>query len=381
MMLGVAALVVVMAVVSGFESTLRNAIVDLVGHVYILKRGAALEPLEEMEPKLKSIAPEIRGLTPFVYVEGILTKDGKVGGVAVQGLDSVAVDQALGVKKRLVEGSFVIEPDAQGVPQAVIGQALKRKFGLKVGDLFSVALPRTSAQSSSGGFKARVARFKVAGVVDLGMHDFDKRYVLTSATSAQNLGGLGKRYSGVRIRISEAGLAQDVSFRLSSELGMGYVVRDWVDSKRNLFEALQIEKVIIFIVVLFITVVACFNIASSLLVTVLRRFGDIGIFKALGMPQWRIMRLFSYQGLALGAVGAFGGVAIGLLVCWLIVSTNIIYVPSEIYNIDHLPVEIRIKDVSWIVAVAMALCWISTLWPAKRGASQAVVEGLKYDER
>jgi lipoprotein-releasing system permease protein len=227
-----------------------------------------------------------------------------------------------------------------------------------------------------------VGRFKVSGVVDLGMYDYDVRYVLTSAEAVQQVGGLGNRFSGIRIRINDIEKTKEVSLRLATEMvKRGYIVRDWTESRSNLFKAVDYEKIIIFIIILFITVVACFNIASSLFITVLRRFGDIGILKAMGMSERKIVRLFSFQGLILGALGTFLGVLLGLFLCWLVLHTKLIDVPTEIYHIDHLPIQVQFFDLFSIVFVAMILCWISTLWPAWRGAKQLVVEGLKYDER
>jgi lipoprotein-releasing system permease protein len=193
------------------------------------------------------------------------------------------------------------------------------------------------------------------------------------------LAGLGDIYTGVRILLTDDKYAREASFKFSTELGMNYLSRDWLESNHNLFEAIKLEKVVIFVILMFMTIAACFNISSTLFVSVLRRYGDISILKTLGATRSRLIRFFSLQGLVIGAIGSFGGLILGGILCLVVAKSNFIYVPAEIYHVRHLPVEMRMTDLVMIMVVSMILCFLSTLAPAFRGARLNPVEGLKYD--
>ena len=381
MILGVAALVVVMAVVSGFETTLRNAVVDVTGHVLLLKRGEPLDPLATLEPKLRKIVPQIQSVAPFVHVEGIVANKGKIASIVVEGFDPATVERTLRLSPRMVSGKFDLGTGLEPKSPIVVGVGLAEKLGLKTGDEVAVVLPKNAATVKVLGFATRLKTFKVAGIVDLGMYEYDTRFMLTSAKAAQDLEGLGNVYTGLRIRLSDnsAEAARDASFKLSTELGLNYISRDWLEVNHNLFEAIKLEKIVIFVILLFMTVAACFNISSTLFVSVLRRYGDISVLKTLGATRGRLLRFFSLQGLVIGGLGSFLGLVVGALLCLFVAKTNFIYVPAEIYHVRHLPIEMRFSDLVMIMAASMLLCFLSTLAPAFRGARLNPVEGLKYD--
>jgi lipoprotein-releasing system permease protein len=379
MALGVGTLVVVMSVVSGFETTLKNAVIDVTGHILLLKRGEALDPLDKLEPRLKQIVPSIVSMAPFVHVEGIVAHGGKISSIVVEGFDPKSVEQTLRLRPRLVSGHYDLGTGNEEFPPALVGWGLAEKLGLKPGDILNIVLPRNSPTAKVLGFSTRLKKFTVAGIIDLGMYEYDTRFILTSAKAAQDLGGIGDAYTGMRIKLSDDKLARDASFALSTELGMNYLSRDWLEINHNLFEAIKLERVVIFIVMLFMTVAACFNISSTLYVSVLRRYSDISVFKTLGATQKRLIRFFSLHGLIIGMIGALSGLFLGGAICLLIAKTNLIYVPAEIYHIRRLPVEMRPLDLVIIMVASFLLCFLSTLAPAFRGARLNPVEGLKYD--
>ncbi|MDZ4677865.1 MAG: FtsX-like permease family protein [Oligoflexia bacterium] len=379
MALGIGTLVVVLSVISGFESAIKNAVVDVTGHILLLKRGAPLDPLSELEPRLQKLVPQITSTTPFVHVEGMVAHKGKLGGVVVEGFEPNDVEKTLTLRPRLVKGDFNLGTGLEKFPPVIIGQALAEKFELQIGDEVSVVLPKNNSTMKVLGFSARLKKFKVAGIMDMGMHQYDTRFMLTSAKAAQDLGGLGPVYTGLRIKLTDADLARDASFLISTELGLMYLTRDWVESNHNLFAAIKLERIVIFIVMLFMTVAACFNIASTLFISVLRRYGDISVFKTMGATQARLVRFFSLQGMVLGALGSILGIALGLSVCLVIAKTNFIYVPAAVYHLNRLPVEVRMIDIIMILASSFLLCFLSTLAPAIKGAKLHPVEGLKYD--
>ena len=379
MALSVAALVIVMGVISGFETTLRNAVVDVTGHLHLIKRGEPIfEPMDTFIPKLKKIVPAIESVAPFVHVEGMIAHRGRIAGVGVEGFEPQSVGRTLNLRDRIVDGKFDLGTGLERVPPIVIGKGLAKKLQIKIGDEINVILPKNSPSSKVTGFKSVVKKFKVVGLIDLGMYQYDTRFLITSAKAAQDLGGIGPYYLGVRIKLTDPNLAADASFKLSTELSQ-FVSRDWMESNYNLFSAIKLEKVVIFIVVLFITIAACFNIASTLFISVLRRFGDISILKTLGATQFRLMKFFTLQGLAIGFVGTTLGIFLGLVISFIIAKTNIIYVPPEVYHLSRLPIEIRFVDLGLVILASMLLCFVATLAPARRGAKLNPIEGLRYD--
>jgi lipoprotein-releasing system permease protein len=377
--LGVAALVVVMSVVSGFETTLRNAVVDVTGHIYLIRRNDAPDSMGDLEKKLHKIVPQITSMLAFVQVQGLAAHKGRIGGVVVEGFDTKNVESTLNLRHRVIEGRFNLGSGLESEPPILVGRGLAEKLNIKVGEELSIVLPKTSPTAKILGFTPRLKKFLVAGVIDLGMYEYDARLLMTSAKAAQDLGGIGNSFSGLRIKLSDADLARQASFNISNELGAGYVIRDWLEANHNLFEAIKLEKKVIFLVMLFMTIAACFNISSTLFISVLRRYGDISVLRTMGAKKSGMIKFFSLQGLIIGAFGSLIGLGIGVGVCLVVKYTDFIYVPAEIYHLRRLPIEFRFLDIFLIVAVSFLLCFISTLAPALKGAKLNPIEGLKYD--
>lgn len=378
MALGVGTLLVTMSVISGFQSTIQNSVTDVTGHILLIKRGEPLDNLDILLPRLQKVAPDIVSATPFVHVEGMAAHKGKISGVVVQGLQADA-EKTLNLRSRVIEGVYDLKTNIGGLPPAIIGKGLRDKLNFKLGDEINIVLPKTSPTAKVTGFVAQLKKFRVAGVVDLGMYDYDSRYILMSSQSAQNLGGIGPFFTGLRIKLQDGMKANRTSLNLSTELGYTYYVRDWMESHRNLLEAIKLEKIVIFIVLLFMTVAACFNISSTLFISVLKRYPDIALLKTMGATHGRIVKFFSLQGMMLGVMGCILGLALGLGMCMVIAKTRLIYVPAEIYHISYLPVEIRWTDITYVMLASLGLCFLSTLGPAWRGGRLNPVEGLKYE--
>lgn len=379
MTVSVACLTVAMAVVSGYETTLERAIIDVVGHVQVVKRAAYSQNIEDVLTNIKKAAPEVEAYTPFINVEGIVAGQGKLSGALIQGIDPATFDQVLGIRSRLIQGDFDLKKK-DGVPSAVAGKALVRKFGLKVGETFKIVIPVPS-RSDSTHFSPKVRSYVLSGVLDLGKAEYDERSIMVDLKEAQEFAGAGENFSGIRMKIRDAKAAPEVSLRLMRELGSGYWTMDWTEVNKNLFEAVKIERVAIFFVILVLVVAACFNIASGLFVSVLRRYGDISILRAMGFSRRDVSRIFVYQGLFFGVVGTVAGLCLGLLLGWLFVVAQkyIVLMPVEAYRLDHIGIDIRWLDCLAVVVAATVICLLSTLVPARRGAKLDPVEGLRYE--
>lgn len=379
MSFGVAALVLAMAIVSGYTSTLKRSVIDSFGHLVLVKKGPGFRSDGEFEKEIVPQIPELTSATPFLLLEAILAKRGELGGVILEGVDFESYNKVVNLQKHLIAGSFERTGDSQ-FPIAYIGKGIQKKYNLSIGDEFRIVLPVGGGLPGQS-FRTKVATFTLGGVLDLGRYDFDQRYVVTDLKTAQEFGDVGSRISGYRMRIRDGEAAEAVKFRLEEKLGYPYMFRTWYDSNRNVFLAADYEKVVIFFIVLLMVVAASFNIASSLFVSVLKRFHDISILKAMGASKSFIYWLFATQGLFIGLAGALLGITLGYAICEIFMLVQDYYplFPADIYRIDHVDVEIRIADLVLILISSMVICFLASLIPAKRGAELLPVEGLRYE--
>ncbi len=391
--LGVASLVIAMAVVSGYESTLRMTVVNMQGHIVILKHGGIETERAEIEKKVQGAVPELQAMTPFLVLEGLIVHKKKLSGVALEGVEPGTVGLVLSLEKTLIDGDArlglekhsgaagsVAMEASETPPAALVGRGLSQKFNLKVGDEFRLVIPITRSRSQEG-FRPKTQKFRVGGVLDLGRADYDERYILTDLATAQKFGELPDRISGWRLRLEKDSQALGVAKRLDDQLGSSFWTRTWIDANHNLFQAVKYEKAIIFVIVMLMIVAAAFNVASTLFLSVVRRYSQIGILKAMGVSAVFIQRLFTVQGLIVGATGTIFGLVLGLIGCQVFLWAEKKYglFPGEVYKLSFVQLEVRPTDLFLILGVALFFCYLSALAPAKRGAKLLPVEGLRYE--
>jgi lipoprotein-releasing system permease protein len=378
MMLGVASLVVSMGVISGYETTLRKTVTDLIGHVTLVRTGAE-DSDEEFIERLKKETPGFVSATAFTHLEGVLAHNKKLSGVLVEGVDPETWTSVMNLKPRLIRGQLAVH-GSDGENYAVIAKGIAEKFALNPGDRFRLVFPKSDPYNEER-LRPIVLKLQVAGVISLGRHDFDNRYVLVGRPTLQGLarGGLG--VSGFRMRLEDENKAGEVSFKLSKTYGTQFWVKYWWDVNRNLFRAVELEKAILFFVLQIIVAAACFNIMGTLFVTVLKRYSDISILKAIGAPNRFILRVFSNLGLMIGCVGSLLGILLGLGLCLGFTYIQEIWtvMPAEVYKLDNVQVEVRSFDLMIIFAFSMLICFLSTLIPSRWGTKLTPTEGLHYE--
>ncbi len=375
--LGVACLIVSMSVVSGVEKFIQSSIIDLYGDILIHKPGDKIADVESLTDKIKNSSKEVTGITPYAMVQGVAVREGHVYGVVLQGLEATTMNDVLNLKPRLVSGELDFKSEGK-VTNAVVGKEAVKQLKLKIGDVFTVIVPRPSRTKISNFSPAQQA-YRLAGIMDFGKYDYNEKVLVTSAESVQHLAGIGKEFLGFYVKIRKSQDAKKVSDTIREAIGEDYRVRDWEMVNINFFTALKVERVVIFIVVLFIVIVASFNISSTLLVTVMRRYSDISVFRTLGADREFMKRLFTYQGLWIGLIGAILGTFLGLALCYLIRHYKFIDIPGDIYKFDQLPINIQFFDVTLIFLVTILICYLSSLIPAARGSRLSPIEGLRYE--
>ncbi|WP_413560994.1 FtsX-like permease family protein [Bdellovibrio sp. HCB209] len=379
LILGVASLVVSMAVMSGFESTLQQAMTDVSGHVQVVKRSRFPDDWRELEERIKKLEPKMITSTRFAFVEGIMAHNGQISGVLLEGLDKDRLNETLRLGSRVKEGSADLSAPSEQ-PLALIGSGLAKKMGLAIGDTFRVVLPIADASDPSN-FKRKVGVFKLQGVLELGKYEWNERFIIIDLTAAQEVAAIGDRYTGLMLRFHDAQYAREAGYRLSQSLGSPYWVRDWRDSNENLFDAVAVERPAIFFVVSVIIFVAAFNISSTLFVNVVQRFKDIAILKTVGLSRKDVIKIFTIQGLILGGVGLAGGFILGLILCGLFnwAQGRLGLISGAVYRVDSIQVNVRLMDSLAICAATMLICFLATLAPARRGADLNPMEGLRNE--
>lgn len=378
LVLGVAALVVCMGVFTGFESTLKNAMIDVSGHVQIVKRSKFQDNWVDLVSRIKKVEPSIVGAGRFVFLEAVTAHQGRISGILIQGIDIKETSGVLNFSGRVIEGSGDLQEN-QEVPQALIGKGLASKLGLKIGDNFRAVVPVVST-SDQAGFRRKIGLFKVRGILELGKFEWNERFVVTDLQAAQDMAEIGDRYTGLVVKFNDAEEARLAAFRLSQVLGGPYWIRDWRESNENLFEAVSIEKVVIFFVVLIIVLVAAFNVSSTLLVNVMQRYSDIAILKTVGVSEKQIRWIFSIHGVVIGGMGVLCGFLVGWGLCFLftIIEARFGLMAGSVYKVEGIAAQIKAIDLLVIALSTMAICFVATLAPARRGAKLTPVDGLRY---
>lgn len=376
--MGVAVLVVAMSSFSGFETTLKRAIIEAVGDVAIYKRSGKIDKIEVLEKQLNPYMGSVQDKLYFLGQESLVASKGKIAAVFLQGVEKEKAASVLNLKNRITRGqdSWEYRDD---IPPAYVGKDLLKKMGLQIGDTFKIILPRTSKTSASD-LNPIIKTFYVTAALDLGKYDFNSRFLFVDLPIVQDL--LNTRMiSGIRLKLKNSDRAEKWAQVVQEKLGWSYSVMDWRQTNKNYFSAIDYEKRVIFFVVLVIVIASGFNVITSLFVTILKRYRDISLFKTLGARPRDIGFLFCLHGLLLGAIGTLLGLTIGWILCYLFEMGQKVFplLPADIYRLSFVATEFRTQDIVWICSATMTICFLSTLIPALRGARLSPVEGLKYE--
>ncbi len=316
--------------------------------------------------------------TPYIYAQAMISVRGKVRGVIVRGIDAGTASQVISLPKYLLEGSIQdLSSPSDGSANIIIGKELAVSSSIKIGDAVQLISPQ--GKRTPIGAMPRVQNFRVSGIFKCGMYEFDSNLVYMNLGDAQKFFEMGEGVTGIEVALKDIYNAPKLGSRIESALGTPYWTRTWQDMYRNLFSALKLEKIAMFIILTFIVLVAAFNIIISLIMLVMEKTRDIAVLKALGATSDRIMRIFVVQGMIVGIVGTFLGAVAGIAGSALLARYPIIELPEEIYTISRLPVSIQFFDVLIICAVALTICFAATLYPSLRAARLKPAEALRYE--
>jgi lipoprotein-releasing system permease protein len=380
--LGVAALIVVLSVMNGFQKEVRARILSVVSHVQITGADSRLEDWQVVARE-SAAHPQVAAAAPFVNAQGMLLFGASVRGVVVRGIvpeleqkvAEIGLHMKAGKLESLVPGEFGI----------VLGSELARALGARDGDKVTLIAPQGLV--TPAGILPRLKQFTLVGVFEVGMFEYDSGLALIHLEDAQKLYGMGDRASGVRLKLHDLFQSREVTRDLMTRLRGDLYVSDWTRSHANYFRAVQIEKTMMFIILLLIVAVAAFNIVSTLVMAVTDKQSDIAILRTLGASPGGIMKIFIVQGALIGAIGTLIGVAGGIVLAlnidvvvpFLERLLNVQFLSREVYYITDLPSDLQKSDVLSIALVSLALAFFATLYPSWRAARVNPAEALRYE--
>ena len=376
--LGVGALVVVLGVYNGFTTDIRDKILGVNAHAIVM--SFRQEALDQHKPIVDAVRSslDVTGATPFVYTEVMLSSTRGAKGLVLRGIDPDSAPQVLSILQRTPPSALERLKSQSGLPGIIIGQELARRLGLAEGS--RVNLLSHSGEKSSTGFTPRIRPFEVAGLFHTGMFEYDSTLGFVSLDAARELLGLPDgRISGIELTVADVYAADKVAERLQKELGSPFYVRHWMEMNANLFAALKLEKIGMFLILAMVVLIGSFSIVTSLVMLVMEKTRDIAILMSMGATRGMIRRIFMLQGSIIGVVGTLVGYALGISFAMLLKRYQFIKLPQGVYSLDHLPVLLNPLDIALIGGSAMLLCFLATLYPAGQAARLEPVEALRYE--
>ena len=368
--IGVMALIVVIGVMTGFDQELRDKIIGTNAHI-LIEKETGIHDYEALQNEIQRL-PGIQSATPYIHGNVFLEADGRAMGLILRGIDPAREPSVTKVNEYLTEGSRVADLSEDGI---IIGSQLASFWGYQKGDPITLIAPTSGVAGHGWRYE-----FKVAGIFSSGMYDYDMNLVLVDLNRAQEMFSFSSNtVSGIALKLQNVFDAPLVKEKIYKAIGFGFVVRTWIESNRNFFAALRLEKFAMFVILTLIVLVACFNIVSTLIVTVTSKIKDIGILKSIGVPKNSIRRIFTLNGLYLGLVGTFWGLAGGVALSFALKKYQFIKLPQEIYYIDRLPVILQLSDLLIIIGAALGISFLATIYPAAKAAGLQPVDALRYE--
>jgi lipoprotein-releasing system permease protein len=375
--LGVGALVVVLGVYNGLTTDMRDKILGANAHAIVMSHlPSAFETRGNVTEQARSVAG-VTGATPFIYTEVMLSAGGGVKGVVLRGIDPQSAPAVLSMLRQIRSGSAE-GLQREGTPGIIIGEELAKRLGLALGSRVNLLSP--AGQKTASGYAPRIRPFEVAGIFKTGMFEYDSSLAFVTLAAARDVLGLPENFiSGVELTVADLFQADKTSAAVAAELGSPFYVRSWMEMNANLFAALKLEKIGMFILLAMVVLIGSFSIVTTLVMLVMEKTRDIAIMMSMGATSGMIRRIFMLQGSIIGVIGTLLGYALGLSLGWLLKRYQFIKLPENVYTLDHLPISITLADVLIVGASAMLLCFLATLYPARQASRLQPAEALRYE--
>ncbi|AJC49284.1 lipoprotein-releasing ABC transporter permease subunit [Allofrancisella guangzhouensis] len=385
--LGVAVLITVMSVMNGFDEQIKNRILMMVPPLKVYELGGKLENWQGVAKQIESKIPKVQAAAPVIDSQGLLSADrggSTTAFVQIQGIEPKYQTKVLPIAEHIIDGSLTALDDGKGY-NIVLGSALADSLGVTIGDKVTLIVPKVNL--TPAGMIPRIKQFTVSGVFSVS-YQYDAYYAFINIKNAQKVFQLGENVSALQLGVNNVYDAPQIKNKLNDgAIESYYFTRDWTDENKSFFDALKMEKTMMFFILLLIITVAIFNLLSSLVMVVTDKRSDIAILRTMGMSSRQIITVFIYQGFIIGLIGTILGVLLGILLSSY--ATEIVnfiqhvtgkqLISANVYLIDYIPSKLMLEDVIKVTIVSMFLSFIATLYPAWSASRVQPVEALRYE--
>jgi len=384
-MIGVMTLNIVMAVMTGFEETLRDRLLGINAHIALIKSGDQLRDYEKLVDQIRR-ENGVVAASPSIYGQVMLTAGPRVAGVVVRGVDPDRVNEVIDIQKYMTAGSLQNLKQPQNLrvddrtvllPGVIVGSRLASQLGVFPGSPLQVVSPLGSPTAI--GVIPKVRRFIVVGIFKTDMSEIDSTLLFMNLKDAQKFFELEDAATNIEIRVKDVYQARQIADDIQRQLGFPYFAEDWSRLWPNLFSALRLEKTVYFLVLLLMVLVGAFNIVSTLIMVVMEKRKDIAILQSMGATRESIRRIFLFKGCVIGVVGTTLGVLLGLAVCLLIQKYRFIELPKDVFLISTVPVRIYLSNYLLVAFASLLVCLLASIYPARQAAKLDPVEIIRYE--
>ena len=376
---GVAALMATLGVMTGFQHKLRSKILGVNSHIVLTNGGAG--PIADPGRIEKEISsdPGILATSPFIVGQAMISANKIVAGTVLRGVDPGRERNVTRIARYMVEGhlaSLSLSPEKGSFPGIILGADLADRLNVDLGDPVDLISP--TGTPSAFGMIPKIRHFRVVGVFKSGLYEYDNTLALLEIGQAARFLGLPPgSATGIEVRVHDIFMATKMAHRIGERLGFPFWARSWLEMNKNLFSALMLEKMVMFIILVLIVLVASFNIVSTLSMIVIDKAKEIAILKTMGATHPQIMRIFILDGLLIGTAGTMLGIPLGYLITTLL--EHYYTLPNDVYFVSHIPVIVRARDVLSVSLSAIGISFLATIYPSRQAARLEPVDALRYE--